>query len=137
MTKETLYPAYLTKIHIDRTPNLKLALTAGVGSDHFDVKACVTKNITVAEVTGSNLLSVAKHAGDTWYPQPAPADHPWRTIRKNAMTVHYSGMTLEAQQCIEVGTKAILVNFFEEKPQKQVDLIVEGGEIVSLSYKIM
>lgn len=52
------------------------------------------------------------------------------------MTVHYSGMTLLAQQRVEVGTKAILNNFFERKPQKQVDLIVEGGEIVSPSYKI-
>lgn len=280
------YPAYLTKEKINRSPKLKLALTAGVGSDHFDLEACAARNITVAEVTGSNVVSVAEHAvmqilillrnfvggheqavngewnlpkvgayahdlegktvgifgfgrigqrvaarlrafdvklvyndpyrredledelgvdyvpfdqlvemsdvitihaplteqtdtlfsrdvlsrtkkgayivntargkimetdalvdalksghlggyaGDVWYPQPAAADHPWRSMPKQAMTVHYSGMTLEAQHRIEIGTKDILDNFFEGKAQKQADLIVDGGEIVSPSYKI-
>ena len=37
------------------------------------------------------------YAGDVWYPQPAPKDHPWRTMPKHAMTPHYSGTTLDAQ----------------------------------------
>ncbi|WP_461611894.1 NAD-dependent formate dehydrogenase [Cytobacillus kochii] len=280
------YPAYLTKEKIYSAPKLKLALTAGVGSDHFDLEACAERNITVAEVTGSNVVSVAEHAvmqilillrnfvgghqqavdgewslprvgayahdlegktvgifgfgrigqrvaarlrpfgvklvyndpyrredlepqldveyvsfkelvetsdvitihaplteqtdtlfnrevlnrtkqgayivntargkimetnalvdilnsghlagyaGDVWYPQPASENHPWRTMPKQAMTIHYSGMTLEAQHRIEIGTKAILNNFFEGKTQKPEDLIVDGGEIVSPSYKI-
>ena len=41
--------------------NLKLAITAGVGSDHIDLNAANTKKITVAEVSGSNVVSVAEH----------------------------------------------------------------------------
>jgi len=37
---------------IDKAKNLKLAVTAGVGSDHIDLNAANTKKITVAEVTG-------------------------------------------------------------------------------------
>lgn len=79
---------------------------------------------------------LAGYAGDVWYPQPAPVDHPWRTMPKHAMTIHYSGMTLEAQHRIEISTKRILDNFFEGKEQKQEDVIVDGEEIVSPSYKI-
>src|SRR5699024_12552033 len=48
------------------------------------------------------------YAGDVWYPQPAPKDHPWRSMTSQAMTIHYSGMTLEAQEQIEYGNKDIL-----------------------------
>jgi lactate dehydrogenase-like 2-hydroxyacid dehydrogenase len=41
--------------------NLKLCITAGVGSDHIDLDAANEKNITVIEVTGSNVVSVAEH----------------------------------------------------------------------------
>ncbi|GMF80738.1 unnamed protein product [Aspergillus oryzae] len=43
--------------------NLKLAVTAGIGSDHVDLNAANKTNggITVAEVTGSNVVSVAEH----------------------------------------------------------------------------
>jgi formate dehydrogenase len=42
---------------------LKLAVTAGIGSDHVDLNAANKTNggITVAEVTGSNVVSVAEH----------------------------------------------------------------------------
>ena len=33
------YPAYMTKERIEKAPNLKLAITAGVGSDHVDLDA--------------------------------------------------------------------------------------------------
>lgn len=36
-------------------------MTAGVGSDHIDLNAANEKKITVAEVTGSNVVSVAEH----------------------------------------------------------------------------
>lgn len=41
--------------------NLKLAITAGIGSDHVDLQAAIENNITVAEVTFSNSISVAEH----------------------------------------------------------------------------
>src|SRR6185436_7800070 len=46
---------------IARAPNLKLALTAGIGSDHVDLQAAIERGITVAEVTYSNSFSVAEH----------------------------------------------------------------------------
>ena len=55
------YPAYMTKERIEKAPNLKLAITAGVGSDHVDLDAA-SKMMSVVEVTGSNTVSVAEHA---------------------------------------------------------------------------
>ncbi len=56
------YPAYMTRERIRKAPNLKLAITAGVGSDHVDLAAASEHNIGVVEVTGSNTVSVAEHA---------------------------------------------------------------------------
>jgi formate dehydrogenase len=56
------WPAYVTKERIARAPKLKLVLTAGVGSDHIDLAAAAAKGITVAEITGCNVVSVAEHA---------------------------------------------------------------------------
>ncbi|MDC6327461.1 NAD-dependent formate dehydrogenase [Staphylococcus auricularis] len=275
------YPAYMTKERLEQAPNLKLAITAGVGSDHVDLQAASENNVGVVEVTGSNTVSVAEHAvmdllillrnyeeghrqakegewklsqvgnhahelqnktigifgfgrigqlvadrlvpfnvklqhydpinqqdtehsqfvdfdtllqtsdaitihspltpetedlfnddvlskmkegsylvntargkivnkddlvknlesehiqgyaGDVWYPQPAPADHPWRSMPRNGMTVHYSGMTLEAQERIEAGVKDILTRFFNNEPFQDKDVIVSGGQISSASY---
>ncbi|KAK0566859.1 formate dehydrogenase (NAD+) [Tilletia horrida] len=55
-------PAYLSREIIQSAPKLKLCLTAGVGSDHVDLDAANERKITVAEVTGSNVVSVAEHA---------------------------------------------------------------------------
>ncbi|WP_367121039.1 NAD-dependent formate dehydrogenase [Staphylococcus capitis] len=275
------YPAYMTKERIEKAPNLKLAITAGVGSDHVDLDAASKNDVGVVEVTGSNTVSVAEHAvmdllivlrnfmeghrqsvegewdlskvgnqarelqnktigifgfgrigqlvaerlkpfnvtiqhydpinqkdnensrfvefeelvktsdaitihapltpstdnlfnedvlnkmkkgsylvntargkivntqalvnavnsgqiqgyaGDVWYPQPAPADHPWRTMPRNGMTIHYSGMTLESQKRIEDGVKDILNRFFNNEPFQDKDVIVSSGKISSSSY---
>ena len=37
---------------------------------------------------------LAGYAGDVWFPQPAPADHPWRTMPHHGMTPHISGWSL-------------------------------------------
>lgn len=55
------HPAYLTEDLVEKAKNLKLCVTAGVGSDHIDLNAAVKKNIEVLEVTGSNVVSVAEH----------------------------------------------------------------------------
>lgn len=39
---------------------MELLLTAGIGSDHIDLKAAAAAGLTVAEVTGSNVVSVAE-----------------------------------------------------------------------------
>lgn len=54
---------------------------------------------------------LAGYAGDTWYPQPAPADHPWRSMPSEAMTIHYSGMTREAQARIAEGVTEMLAAY--------------------------
>jgi formate dehydrogenase len=278
---QPFWPAYLTKERIAKAPNLKLALTAGIGSDHVDLEAAKERDITVAEVTYSNSISVAEHAvmqiltlvrnfvpshrwaaeggwniadcveraydlegmdvgviaagrigravlrrlapfdvnlhytdthrlspeveqelnvtyhpdveslvravdvvsvhsplyedtramfdekliasmrrgsyivntaraeetvpeaiaaalrsgqlagyaGDVWFPQPPPADHPWRTMPNNAMTPHVSGTTLSAQARYAAGTREILESFFAGTPIRPEYLIVEGGKL--------
>jgi formate dehydrogenase len=59
---QPFWPAYLTRERIEKAKNLKLAVTAGIGSDHVDLEAAIEHGVTVAEVTGSNSISVAEHA---------------------------------------------------------------------------
>jgi formate dehydrogenase len=58
---QPFWPAYLTKERIAKAKKLKLAITAGIGSDHVDLQAAIDRGITVAEVTFSNSISVAEH----------------------------------------------------------------------------
>ena len=46
---------------MEKAKNLKLCITAGVGSDHVDLNTANERGITVAEVSGSNVVSVAEH----------------------------------------------------------------------------
>ncbi|MGV9382980.1 NAD-dependent formate dehydrogenase [Nonomuraea sp. NPDC003707] len=278
---QPFWPAYLTAERIARAPKLKLAVTAGIGSDHVDLDAAIARGITVAEVTYCNSISVAEHvvmmilslvrnylpshrtvldggwniadcvarsydvegmhigtvaagrigtavlrrlkpfdvhlhytdkhrlpreveeelgltfhpdaaamvphcdvvtvnaplhpqteglfgdeligsmkrgaylintarariadrdaivralesgqlagyAGDVWYPQPAPADHPWRTMPHHGMTPHISGSSLSAQARYAAGTREILESWLEGTPIREEYLIVEGGAL--------
>ena len=278
---QPFWPAYLTAQRIAKAPNLKLAITAGIGSDHVDLDAAIAHNITVAEVTFSNSISVAEHtvmqilalvrnfvpshryatdggwniadcveraydlegmdvglmaagrigqavlrrlapfqvklhytdrrrlpsefeqelqatfhpdvrslaravdvlsihaplhpqtyhlfdeqllasmrrgsyivntaraeivvrdavvaalesghlagyAGDVWYPQPPPPDHPWRSMPHNAMTPHVSGTTLSAQARYAAGTREILEDWFADRQIRDEYLIVDGGRL--------
>src|ERR1700736_4056616 len=51
---QPFWPAYLTAERIAKAPNLKLAVTAGIGSDHVDLQAAIEHDLTVAEVTYCN-----------------------------------------------------------------------------------
>jgi formate dehydrogenase len=277
---QPFWPAYLTADRIAKAPDLKLAITAGIGSDHVDLNAAIAQGITVAEVTFCNSISVAEHAvmqilalvrnflpshdwitqggwniadsvgvlaagriglavlrrlgpfdvhlhysdkrrlsaeveeelgltfhadagslargvdvlsihsplvpetyhlfddeligsmkrgsyivntargaimdrdavvralesgqlagyaGDVWYPQPPPADHPWRTMPNNAMTPHTSGTSLSAQARYAAGTREILEDFFAGRPIRQAYLIVDGGKLAgtgAASYSV-
>jgi len=55
------HPGYATREVIEKAKNLRICITAGVGSDHIDLNAANEKKITVAEVSGSNVVSVAEH----------------------------------------------------------------------------
>jgi len=72
---------------------------------------------------------LAGYAGDVWFPQPAPADHPWRTMPHHGMTPHTSGTSLSAQARYAAGTREILECFFEGRPIREEYLIVEGGKL--------
>jgi formate dehydrogenase len=278
---QPFWPAYLTAERIAKAPNLKLAVTAGIGSDHVDLQAAIEHGITVAEVTYCNSISVAEHvsmviltlvrnylpsyqqvikggwniadcversydlegmhvgtvaagriglavlkrlkpfdvhlhytdkhrlpleveeelgltfhaspqemvplcdvvtinaplhpetenlfdeklldtmkrgaylvntargkivdrdaivralesgqlagyAGDVWYPQPAPAEHPWRTMPHHGMTPHISGSSLSAQARYAAGTREILEAWFDGTPIRDEYLIVQGGQL--------
>jgi formate dehydrogenase len=291
VVSQPFWPAYLTKERIAKAKKLKLALTAGIGSDHVDLEAAARAHITVAEVTGSNSISVAEHvvmmvlslvrnylpsheiavrggwniadcvarsydvegmhfgtiaagriglavlrrlkpfdlhlhytdphrlspeiekelsltfhpdahslvsavdvvnlqmplypstehffddemfarmkrgaylintargklverdavvralksghiagyAGDVWFPQPAPADHPWRTMPFNGMTPHISGTSLSAQARYAAGTLEILQSYFGSTPIREEYLIVDSGVLAGTgarSYKL-
>ena len=281
---QPFWPAYLTAERIAKAPKLKLAITAGIGSDHVDLQAAIERGITVAEVTYCNSISVAEHvvmsilalvrnyipshdvarsggwniadcvtrsfdvegmhvgtvaagrigtavlrrmkpfdvqlhyydrhrlppeveaelgvtwhdsvedmvavcdvvtincplhpetenlfdeamigrmkrgaylvntargkivdrdavaraleegrlagyAGDVWFPQPAPRDHPWRTMPHNGMTPHISGSSLSAQARYAAGTREILECLFEGRPIRDEYLIVEGGRLAGV-----
>jgi formate dehydrogenase len=58
---QPFWPAYLTAERISKAPELKLAITAGIGSDHVDLQAAMDAGITVAEVTYCNSISVSEH----------------------------------------------------------------------------
>ncbi|HET8652507.1 MAG TPA: NAD-dependent formate dehydrogenase [Gaiellaceae bacterium] len=278
---QPFWPAYLTAERIANAPNLKLAVTAGIGSDHVDLQAAIDRGITVAEVTYCNSISVAEHvvmlilvlvrdylpghdlavkggwdiadavsrsydlegmqvgtvgagrigsavlrrlkpfdvglhytdrhrlpteaeeelgvtfhddveslvsvcdvvtinaplhpeteglfdaeligkmkrgaylvntargkicdrdavaracesgqlagyAGDVWFPQPAPEDHPWRAMPHNGMTPHTSGTSLSAQARYAAGVREILECWFEDRPIREEYLIVAGGAL--------
>jgi formate dehydrogenase len=278
---QPFWPGYLTAERIAGAPNLKLAITAGIGSDHVDLKAAIDRGVTVAEVTYSNSISVSEHvvmlilslvrnyipsyqwvvkggwniadcvareydlegmdvgtvaagrigtavlrrlkpfdvklhytdrhrldpdveqelgvtyhpdvesmvplcdvvtinaplhpetegmfddrligtmkrgsylvntarakicdrdavvralesgqlagyAGDVWFPQPAPRDHPWRTMPFHGMTPHTSGTSLSAQARYAAGVREILECWFEGRPIRDEYLIVQGGSL--------
>ncbi len=278
---QPFWPAYLTAERIAKAPNLKLALTAGIGSDHVDLQAAIDRGLTVTEVTYSNSISVAEHvvmmilslvrnylpsyrvvndggwniadcvarsydlegmqvgtvaagrigsavlrrlkpfdvglhytdrhrlttdveeelgvtfhedveslvsvcdvvtinaplhpetehlfdaeligrmkrgaylvntargkicdrdavaeacrtgqlagyAGDVWFPQPAPQDHPWRTMPHHGMTPHISGSSLSAQARYAAGAREILECWFDGRPIREEYLIVDGGKL--------
>lgn len=79
------------------------------------------------------------YAGDVWNVQPAPKDHPWRTMKNpigggNGMVPHYSGTTLDAQARYAAGTREILENYLTGKAQNPANLIVAGGTYATKAY---
>lgn len=72
---------------------------------------------------------LAGYAGDVWFPQPAPKDHPWRSMPHHGMTPHISGSSLSAQARYAAGTREILECWFEGRPIREEYLIVDGGKL--------
>jgi len=88
-------------------------------------KICDKDAVTRALKSGQ----LAGYAGDVWFPQPAPKDHPWRTMPYHGMTPHVSGTSLSAQARYAAGTREILECWFEGRPIREEYLIVDGGHL--------
>jgi formate dehydrogenase len=58
---QPFWPYYLTRKRMESAPNLKMAITAGIGSDHVDLQAAMDHKVDVVEVTYCNSRSVAEH----------------------------------------------------------------------------
>src|SRR5258705_6355360 len=78
---------------------------------------------------------LAGYAGDVWFPQPAPKDHPWRTMSNHGMTPHISGSSLSAQARYAAGTREILESWFQGKTLRSEYLIVDGGKLAGTGAK--
>lgn len=98
--------------------------------------AIVNAEAMKAAVESGKVLG---YGGDVWNVQPAPSSHPWRSMANshgggNAMVPHYSGTTLDAQQRYAAGTKEIIDNYLNKKPQNPANVIVENGDYASKAY---
>ncbi|MFE0149055.1 NAD-dependent formate dehydrogenase [Nonomuraea sp. NPDC059007] len=82
-----------------------------------------------AIVRALNNGQLAGYAGDVWFPQPAAADHPWRSMPHHGMTPHISGSSLSAQARYAAGTREILECWLDGTPIRPEYLIVEGGAL--------
>jgi formate dehydrogenase len=82
-----------------------------------------------AVVRACETGQLAGYAGDVWFPQPPPADHPWRSMPHHGMTPHVSGTSLSAQARYAAGTREILECWLEGRPIREEYLIVDGGEL--------
>ena len=76
---------------------------------------------------------LAGYAGDVWFPQPAPQDHPWRTMPYHGMTPHISGTSLSAQTRYAAGVREILECYFANKPIRNEYLVVQDGKLAGVA----
>ncbi|GAB3626653.1 formate dehydrogenase [Pandoraea terrae] len=91
-------------------------------------KLCDRDAIAAALESGQ----LAGYGGDVWFPQPAPADHPWRHMPHHGMTPHISGTSLSAQTRYAAGTREILECYFENRPIRNEYLIVQNGKLAGV-----
>ncbi|KAL7004341.1 formate dehydrogenase (NAD+) [Cystobasidiomycetes sp. EMM_F5] len=99
---------------------------------------CVAEDVAEAVKSGH----IAGYAGDVWNHQPAPKDHPWRSMfykndqtqGGNGMVPHYSGTTLDAQKRYADGVKDILDRFFNGKEQVPANVICIDGDYGTKAY---
>jgi formate dehydrogenase len=92
-----------------------------------------------AVVSALKSGQLAGYAGDVWFPQPAPKDHPWRTMPHHGMTPHISGSSLSAQARYAAGTREILECYFDSRPIRNEYLVVDGGKLAGVgahSYSV-
>ena len=102
-------------------------------------RGALTDPQAIADAVNSGHIA---YGGDVWPVQPAPKDMPWRTMHNpygkdygNAMTVHVSGTSLDAQARYANGVKQILTEYFNKtynyRPQ---DVIIIDGDYATKAY---
>jgi len=75
---------------------------------------------------------LAGYAGDVWFPQPPPQDHPWRNMPWHGMTPHISGTSLSAQTRYAAGVREVLECHFEGRPIRNEYLVVQNGKLAGV-----
>ncbi|MFC7782558.1 NAD-dependent formate dehydrogenase [Legionella taurinensis] len=75
---------------------------------------------------------LAGYAGDVWFPQPAPQNHPWRFMPHHGMTPHISGTSLSAQARYAAGTREILECWLAGRPIRDEYLVVNQGRLAGV-----
>src|SRR5260221_312285 len=145
---QPFWPAYLTAQRIAKAPKVKLALTAGIGSDHVDLQAAIERGLTVAEVTCSNSISVAEHVvmmilslvrnyipSYQWV-----VDGGWNIADCVSRSYDLEGMQVGTVAAGRIGSagppppyaagrRGILEFWFGGRPIREEDLIVGGGTL--------
>jgi formate dehydrogenase len=91
-------------------------------------KLCDANAVPAALESGQ----LAGDAGDVWFPQPLPKDHPWRSMPHHRMMPHISGTSLSAQSRYAAGTREILEYYFENRPIRNDYLIVQNGKLAGV-----
>merc|ERR1712048_726435 len=76
--------------------------------------------------------TLAGYAGDVWFPQPPPSDHPWRSMPFHGMTPHISGTSLSAQAKYAAGVREILEDHMAGKPIRNEYQIVTDGHLAGM-----
>lgn len=87
----------------------------------------------IAEALAGGQL--AGYAGDVWFPQPPPQDHPWRTMPHHGMTPHISGTSLSAQTRYAAGVREILECYLSKRPIRDEYLIAIDGKLAGVGAK--
>lgn len=82
-----------------------------------------------AVVRALNSGQLAGYAGDVWFPQPAPQDHPWRAMPHHGMTPHVSGTSLSAQARYAAGVREIIECWLDGQAIRNEYLIVDKGKL--------
>lgn len=91
-------------------------------------KICETNAVVKALESGQ----LSGYAGDVWFPQPAPKDHPWRSMPHHGMTPHVAGTTLSAQARYAAGVREILECWLEQRPIRNEYLIADKGNLAGV-----
>jgi formate dehydrogenase len=121
-------PLYPETEHMINDETLKLFKRGAYLVNTARGKLCDRDAIVRALESGQ----LAGYAGDVWFPQPAPQDHPWRTMPHEGMTPHISGTSLTAQARYAAGAREILECYFEGRPIRDEYLIVQGGGLAGV-----